>query len=245
MSIVFKAEHPIFGRGSKPLGLSYQQRSPYYWWWEFLRRNEDYKACCETASKGALAGLYADFGVVSNDNFKDWWAEHGFRLFAEKQKPVFLTELDNPSEWDSSWTKDNVMVVAVPLDISKRNLQGFFARLLKERHGGKRGRKALSDSDASTARYPLHRNVSVKTLKNQLNVYDAVMAKKQGNDKRTLAKIGADLGLVEDAMPDSKDDLETAMDKRNVMSATVSRYFRQAQNIVANTAKGQFPNSDK
>jgi hypothetical protein len=71
------------------------------------------------------------------------------------------------------------------------------------------------------------------------------MAKKQGNDKRTLAKIGADLGLVDDAMPNSKDDLDTAMDKRNVMSATVSRYFRQAQSIVANTAKGQFPNSDK
>ena len=94
MSIVFKAQHPIFGRGKKPLGLSYQQRSPYYWWWEFLRRNDEYAACCDSGGTGDLAGLYADFGVVSNDNFKEWWTGHGFRLFAEQAKPVKLAELD-------------------------------------------------------------------------------------------------------------------------------------------------------
>lgn len=244
MGIVFKGQHPTWGRGKKASLTGNQTESPYYYWWEFLRRNDEYAACCAAGGTGALAGLYADFGVVSNDNFKEWWTAHGYRLFAEQRKPVFLKELNTPSEWDSSWSKDSVMVVAVPLDISKRHLQGFFARLLKKRHGGRRGRKALSDKDASTARYPLHRNVSVKTLKKQLAVYDAVMAKKSGADKRTLAKIGADLGLVEDAMPSSKDDLNTAMDKRNVMSATVSRYFRQAQRIIANTARGQFPNSN-
>ena len=243
MGIVFKALHPVFGRGNKPLGLAYQQRSPYYWWWEFLRRNEDYAACCASGGKGNLAALHADFGVVSNDNFKDWWNEHGFHLFAEKPKPVKLAELDNPSEWDSSWTKDSVMVVAVPLDISKRHLQGFFARLLKERHGGKRGRKALSDSDASNARYPLHRNVSIHTLRIQLSVYDAVMQKKRGERKTTLADIGKDLKLVKSAMPDSKDTRHEAELKRSVMAATVSRHFKDAQRIVANTAKGQFPNS--
>ena len=245
MGITFKGQHPTWGRGKKASLIGKQADSPYYYWWEFLRRNEKYRACCAAGGTGELAGLYEKFGDVLNDTFKDWWREHGYHLFAEERKPLQLKELDSPNEWDSSWAKEHAMVVVVPLDITKRDILRFFARLLKERHSGKRGRKALSDKDASTARFPLHRNVSVKTLKNQLNVYDAVMAKKQGNDKRTLAKIGADLALVEDAMPNSKDDLDTAMDKRNVMSATVSRYFRQAQNIVANTAKGQFPNSDK
>ncbi len=244
MGIVFKGQHPTWGRGKKTSLTGNQTESHYFYWWEFLRRNDEYAACCAAGGTGELAGLYEKFGDVLNDTFKDWWRAHGYHLFAEERKPVQLKELNDPREWDSSWTKDAVMVVAVPLDIPKRNLQGFFARLLKERHGGKRGRKALSDADASNARYPLHRNVSVKTLAKQLAVYDAVMAKKQGNDKRTLAKIGADLDLVEDAMPNSKDDLETAMDKRNVMSATVSRYYRQAQRIVTNTALGQFPNSD-
>ena len=244
MGIVFKAQHPVFGRGNKPLGVSYQQRSPYYWWWEFLRRNEDYKACCAEGGTGELAGLYADFGVVSNDNFKEWWGQHGFRLFAEKPKPVKLAELDSPSEWDSSWTKDSVMVVAVPLDIPKRNLQGFFAELLKKRHGGKRGRKALSDKDASTARYPLQRNVSIHTLRVQLAVYDAVIAARTGEKKITLAQIGERLKLVPKTNRKTETEVMDAARRRAVLAATVSRHFKDAQRIVANTARGQFPNSD-
>ena len=244
MSIVFKAKHPIFGRGKKPLGLSYQQRSPYYWWWEFLRRNADYATCCAAGGTGELAELYADFGVVSNDNFKEWWTEHGFRLFAEKAKPVKLAELNNPKEWDSSWTKDAVMVVAVPLDIPKRNLQGFFARLLKERHGGKRGRKALSDGDASNARYPLHRNVSIHTLRIQLAVYDAVLAARASDKKITLAQIGERLKLVPKTYRKTETEVMDAARRRSVLAATVSRHFKDAQRIIANTALGQFPNSD-
>jgi hypothetical protein len=244
MSIVFKAQHPVFGRGKKQLGVSYQQRSPYYWWWEFLRRNDDYAACCSAGGLGNLAELYADFGDVSNDNFKDWWAGHGFRLFAEKAKPVKLAELDAPSDWDSSWTKDAVMVVAVPLDIPKRNLQGFFARLLKERHGGKRGRKALSDSDASNARYPLHRNVSIHTLRIQLAVYDAVLAARASDKKITLAQIGERLKLVPKTNKRTEGEVMDAAKRRAVLAATVSRHFKDAQRIIANTSKGQFPNSD-
>jgi hypothetical protein len=244
MRIVFKAEHPIFGRGQKQLGLSYQQRSPYYWWWAFLRRNEDYAACCSAGGLGDLAGLYVDFGDVSKDNFKEWWLANGFRLFAEKPKPVKLAELDTPSDWDSSWTKNSVMVVAVPLDIPKRNLQGFFAELLKKRHGGKRGRKALSDSDASSARYPLHRNVSIHTLRIQLAVFDAVMEAKNSHKKITLAQIGERLKLVPKTNKRTEGEVMDAAKRRAVLAATVSRHFKDAQRIIANTAKGQFPNSD-
>lgn len=243
MGIVFKAQHPVFGRGDKALGLGYQQRSPYYWWWEFLRRNEAYLACCANGGAGDLAALYKDFGDVSQASFKQWWTERGFRLFAEKALPQKMVELKDASEWDRSWTNEQVMVIAVPLDLPKRYLQGFFAKLLKTRHLGKRGRKALSDSDASTARYPLHRNVSTHTLRNQLAVYDAVMAKKRGEHKKTLAKIGADLELVKNAMPDSRDDISIAGLKRNTMAASVSRHFKDACRIIANTSKGEFPNS--
>jgi hypothetical protein len=244
MSIVFKAKHPVFGRGKKPLGLSYQQRSPYYWWWEFLRRNVEYADCCAAGGTGDLAGLYADFGVVSNDSFKEWWTEHGFRLFAEKAKPVKLAELSTSSDWDSSWTKDSVMVVAVPLDIPKRNLQGFFAELLKKRHSGKRGRKALSDSDASNARYPLHRNVSIHTLRIQLAVYDAVLEARASDKKITLAQIGEKLKLVPKTTRKTETEVMDAARRRSVLAATVSRHFKDAQRIIANTAQGQFPNSD-
>lgn len=243
MGIVFKGKHPLFGRDSKQLDIKEQERSPYYWWWQFLRRNEAYVACCKAGGKGDLEGLYLDFGDVLSDSFKEWWRKRGFHLFAEKPRPVKLTELNNVHDWDVSWTKDNVMVLAVPLDLPKRYLQGFFSRLLKQRHQGKRGRKALSDSDASTARYPLHRNVNIRTLRIQLAVYDAVIVKKKGESKKTLAQIGVDLKLVKSAMPDRRDTLLDGKDKRAVMAATVSRYFKDAEKIVLNITNGQFPNS--
>ena len=243
MKIVFKAIHPIFGRTNKPLRPSYQQRSPYYWWWEFLRRNEEYAACCAAGGKGELSELYKDFGVVSNDNFKQWWMEHGFRLFAEKPLPVKLMELNDASEWDGTWTKSNVMVMAVPLNVSKRDLHSLFVQLLKKRHGGKRGRKALSDRDASTAKYPLHRDVSIHTLRIQLAIYDAVIEGRSIGKKVNLADIGKKLNLAPKSNSRTKDEVMDEKKRRAVLASTVSRHFKDAQRIIANTAKGEFPNS--
>ncbi len=245
MRVFFKAKHPLFGKVTKPLSASYQQRSPYYWWWEFLRRNDDYLACCTNDGQGSLSALYADFGDVRNSSFKAWWnaGERGAVLFGEQPLPERVQELHSPADWDSAWTKERMMVVAVPLAISKRRMQGYFAKLLATRHGGKRGRKALSDSDASTARYPMYRSVSIETLRIQLTVYDAVIANKTAVKRKTLAQIGKELNLVQSAMPLVTDDTREAAYKRSVMAATVSRYFKDASLIVANTAKGQFPNS--
>ena len=239
----FLAPSPRFGRVNNRLPLGYQQRSPYYWWWEFLRRNEEYIECCRAGGVGPLADLYADFGDVSADSFKQWWTQRGLNLFAEKPKPVKLAELNDVSEWDANWTKNSIMVVAVPLDISKRALQGFFADLLKKRHKGQRGRKSLSDKDSSSARYPLHRNVSIHTLRIQLSVYDAVMAKKRGENRRTLAQIGEHLHLVAKSNRRTDGEAMTAERRRAVMAATVSRHYKDAQQIIANTVTGQFPKS--
>ena len=103
MKVHFLAPHPLFGRKSAPRPIEDQQQSPYYWWWEFLRRNEEYAACCAEGGTGEMTSLYADFGVVSHDTFKQWWGRNGYRLFSEKPKPVKLTELSSPSEWDPAF----------------------------------------------------------------------------------------------------------------------------------------------
>jgi len=245
MKVHFTAPHPLFGRASSPKPPSFQQRSPYYWWWAFLRRNDEYLACCARGGKGKLSKLYQAFGDVKSDNFKYWWTEgeRGARLFGEKPRPVKLSELAEPSEWDESWAPDKVMVVAVPLDISKRRLQSYFAELLKKRHMATRGRRSNADLLKATADYKLYRAVSIQTLRIQLAVWDAVTRSKLLPKKKTMAQIGAELRLVPTAMPDSRDTASTAMLKRNVMQATVSRYYKDACNIIANTAKGEFPNS--
>ncbi len=241
MRTVFKAQHPLFGRANNRQPLSKQQASPYYWWWAFLRRNQRYMDCCNNNGSGELAALYKDFGDVRDDDFRLWWNAHGIALFREQPKELFVKELTSKEEWLDEWQASQVLVVAVPLSLPKNQIDKFFARLLKARHGGQRGRKALSDSDASTARYPLNRNVSVLTLKTQLAVYDAIEANKVADKKRALADIGISLRLQPHNIPVSRDTPSTVADKRMQLSSTVSRYYKQARLIVAATADGVFP----
>lgn len=243
MGLVFKGLHPVFPRrATEATARQGVERSPYYWWFEYLKRNENYRDCCHNGGSGPLANLYADWGVVLNDTpFKAWWYERGYDLFAEKRASIELQELASPSQWDPAWTNEEVMVVAVPLSLGKRYIQGFLARLLKTRHTGKRGRQKKDNRSPSNARYPLHRITVIKTLRRQLEIYDAVMAVKRGEDKRTLAKIGADMKLVKTALPNSRDRPKEAADKRAVMAATVSRHFRQAMQNIEGTSRGVFP----
>ncbi len=241
MRTVFKAQHPLFGRANNRQPLSKQQASPYYWWWAFLRRNQRYMDCCNNNGSGELAALYKDFGDVRDDDFRLWWNAHGIALFREQPKELFVKELTSKEEWLDEWQASQVLVVAVPLSLPKNQIDKFFARLLKARHGGQRGRKALSDSDASSARYPLNRNVSVLTLKTQLAVYDAIEANKVADRKRALADIGISLRLQPHNTPVSNDSPSTVADKRIQLSSTVSRYYKQARLIIAATADGVFP----
>ncbi len=244
----FLAPTPRFGRVNNRLPVGHQQRSPYYWWWQCLRRNEDYIACCDRGGKGKLAKLYKDFSDVREDNFHKWWTEgeRGVALFAEQPLEMRLTELESATEWSAEWSSDQVMVVAVPLNISKRRLKGAFNRLLDSRHSGnKSGRPTLAKiKDSSTACYALERNYTISSFITMLAVYDEWQANnlKPKEEQLTLWEIGAKLQInksaIKDAVSKAKEDRHIG---RNTLASTVSRYVRQAKSVIANTALGKFP----
>ncbi len=238
----FLAPYPLFGTKQKPLTLSYQQRSPFYWWWAYLRRNSDYLKCCEKNGTGKLAHLYKEFGDVREDDFKKWWSEgnRGAYLFGEKRSALIPKELNDKSEWEDDWDSDNVLVIALPLSMGKRELQSRFAKILKKRHTAKRGRVAKK-LETSTARYPLNRNYTIESLQKALDVYDCYTKLVELNGKAKLWEVGVELRLVRTAMPSANDLKQDTAVKRNVMAATVKRYLKQAESIIANTSLGIFP----
>jgi hypothetical protein len=243
----FLAIHPLIGTKHKPSAIHLQQRSPYYWWWAFLRRSADYISCCERGGVGELAALYADFGDVRSDDFRSWWGapnNKGEYLFAEEALELSVQKIDTADDLSKRWGC-NVLYVAVNMDLGRRHLQQKFADLLQTEHKGKRGRKSLQTA-ASTARYPLHRNFTQHSLKVMLDVYDAVLANDAlpKEQRKPLWAIGESLKLVPNAMPHKWDNLYDTRKKHATMTMTVSRYVKQARAIIANTAKGQFPNSD-
>ena len=211
------------------------RQSVYYWWYEYLKRNEDYRRCCESGGTGELAALYKDFGDVCNVPFHQWWSQdqRGERLFAEKARPVQLEELETPADWDAKWTRDTVMVVVVPLGEPKRRINRWFNRVLDERHQRRPGR-TTKKSDAT---YKVAQKFSVLALEQMLMVYDF----RKENPKLPMAEVGKKLKLVSSAMPKPGDSTQRLKKKRNTMTATVSRYLKKADAYIRNTANGKFP----
>lgn len=243
----YLALYPLIGTKYKPSPLHFQQRSPYYWWWEYLRRNSEYLACCERGGLGKHAKLYKDFGDVRSDDFRTWWGapnNKGDYLFSEQPLSLSVQKIDAVQVLDQQWAS-NVLLVAVNLDLGRRSLQKKFAELLQKEHTGRRGRKSLKTA-ASTSRYPLHRNFTTSNLKEMLRVYDAVTANNalDKSERVPLWAVGESLKLVPTAMPHKWDNRYDQRTKHATMTMTVSRFFNHARLIIANTAKGQFPNND-
>lgn len=246
MKVRFLAPHPQIGTKNKPASLLLQERSPYYWWWAYLRRNADYLACCEAGGTGDLAALYADFGDVREDDFRSWWGgseQRGAKLFGEKRIEFRLQQLAEKSDWPEG-VGSSTAVIAVNLSINRRKLQKYFAVWLATVHTAKLGRRALG-KEISTAKYPLYRNYSQHNLRVMLETYDAWVANESlpKAERKPMWQVGESIKLVPTAMSKPNDDNYDNANKRNVMTVAVSRYVKQAKAIIANTAKGQFPNS--
>ena len=204
-------------------------------------------ACCEEEGKGPLAGLYVDFGDVREDDFRAWWGgslQRGALLFGEQPIPLRLIKLESKDEWDDAWSDQDVLVIAVNRHFKKQRLETYFSKLLAKEEIGAQGRLALAKAN-STSRYPLYRNFSQYSLKVMLETYDAWIANQSlpKAEQLTLWQIGEALKLVPSAITLSKDTKYELTNKRNVMSVAVSRYIKSAKAIIANTARGQFPNS--
>lgn len=210
-------------------------QSVYYWWYEFLKRNEDYRRCCESGGKGRLAKLYKDFGDIHKGSFKRWWLEdqRGERLFAEPPAPVRLQELRSADEWDEEWTRDSVMVVVLPLKEPKRRIKRWFGRVLDQRHTGRPGYPTKEPA----ALYQVHQKFQANALKEMLKLWDY----RQQHPNLTMAQIGYRFNQVPSAMPKVGDSIPLLTKKRNTMTATVSRYLKKAEAMIANTARGKFP----
>ena len=244
----FNAPTPRFGRGKNRLPLGRQESSPYYWWWQFLRRNASYIECCAAGGTGALADMYQDFGDVRSDDFHAWWThnQRGAELFAEQPLSIRFGELVSRQDWQPNWSSEDVIVLAVPLTMSKRSLKGAFNDLLQRRHtGNKSGRTSRTElKESSTARFQLERNYTIQSLQTTLAVYDTWVQNKllPAKERLTLWQIGKHHKLNRKALENAESSHSAdRLIGRNLLGATVGRYVKNATAMIENTAKGKFP----
>lgn len=232
----FAYQHPLFGRSKADKQKEQYKNSVYYLWWEFLRRNEDYKKCCEKGGSGKLSALYDDFGDVHRSDFKEWWTsnERGARLFAERVVDFNVKVVNSSDEFQLG---DLLMNVQIPLNLPKRFILREFNKLLKRHHQGKRG---VRTNRYSTALYPITGHVDTAALQKCLQVFDM----KVQNPNLKLWQIAQKCRLSKLENRLKNDGTETSYEitsKRRNLASAADKVLRRAAKIIAGTSVGVFP----
>ena len=234
----FPYKHPTFGTKNKPKAKSAWEGSVYYWWWQYLRRNQDYLETCANDGRGKLEETYNEFGDVRADDFKAWWSEggRGVHLFAEPRAEDSIRVLE-PNE--AALGVDEALTVSIPMNLPRKAIEQRLRQLLDVHHTGKRGHQLAKKSKA---RFRVKGQPNVPALRQGLMVYDAVMKAEGVLPKTPHWKIATDLKIVplQQRVLAGDTDAEK-LDKKRILTATVSRYLRRVQESIHRAGEGMFP----
>lgn len=167
--------------------------------------------------------------------FKEWWFDddRGARLFAEPPTPTIRVVSSEDVE-HGGLQKENTLVLEVPLDLPINYLVRNFREVVSKRHTGKRGKRQLLSSKAM---FQATGKIDVGFLEIALMVWDT----KSNDKKKPLWQIAQDLGIAGAHKIVTGDSPAVIADKKNILAATASRYFRKADEMINRTGEGRFP----
>lgn len=200
-----------------------------------MKRNDDYLKTCASDGKGKCVKVYEHFGDVTKLDFKEWWTENdrGARLFAEPPTPTIrVVPLEEVKQ--GGFQREYTLILEVPLNLPINYLVGNFREVVSKRHEGKRGKR---QSLSSKAMFQATGKIDVAFLETALMVWDA----KNADPKKPLWQIAQDLRIAGIHKIAANDSPAVVTDKKNVLAATASRYYRKATEMIKRTGEGRFP----
>jgi hypothetical protein len=231
----FPFAHPTFGTLSNPKSSSHWKKSVYYWWFEYLLRNEKYKLTCKNNGIGECGELFKLFGDVTSTGFKHWWTKdnRGVTLFAEPLNRSIV--LINTEAELSNFSINKSINLNVPLDLPINQLVNYFRKIVSKHHKNKKGTRSCN---YSKAKFIPSKKIDVKFLEIALMVWD----EKQNNTDKPFWQISQEMKLNYKNLIRSSDTPAVITDKKNVLAATASRYYKKATDMIELTTHGCFPN---
>lgn len=263
----FIQQHPTFGSYKKPDAIKVEA-SMYYWWWLALTLNDEYAELCDRLQNGSVTAanereqqmlaVYKDFGDVryegsSHKAFADWWnaevgrykngrkIQKGADLFAEPQDNN--VHYINDTEHAVKCVEDEAfLVVAIPKINDKTQVEQTLALMLNK-HFVKRQNRDARNPKYSRAKYPPSKAAQPDALKKVFNIY-LLKREMESTEKRIANADLAELAGVTFKARGSKEDKLTklgAFEKRHSDSQQVTRFLRNARQMIDNAAIGIFP----
>ncbi len=213
-----------------------QARGSWYGlWYRCLKLSDEYKHCCINKGKGRLKHLYADFGDVVDMPFPMWWQRVGRYLFAERKEIHRVQSYTHHRDLEEIKSLNGKLVLEIPLTIRKSTVVRQINKLLAQAYEGRQ----VIPREQSTARRKLAKSKLRKlTVEKMLDLYELRMRKPE----LTLWQLGESAGIELDLMARTTDgQLMTIQQERIRMGIAVSRYLKQARNLIWNAIEGDFP----
>ena len=211
-----------------------QAKNSYaYWWFMCLRANDEYMSCCRLEGRGELAGTYTHFGNV-NGHFADWWVNRGRNIFREQRPLKKVSVIATRNELNTIELQKDRLVLEIPLTMRRQTVTRQINRLLKTAYTG----REVDIQKASTARVKFVKSkIRVSTIELLLKI--TYLRKRYPKD--TLAKIGERANIQLDLLARTTTEVWDEVDEKRRMTIAVSRYSKQAKNLIDNAGRGIFP----
>lgn len=206
----------------------------YGLWYQCLRLSEEYVHCCANHGKGRLRDMYLDFGDV-RQSFATWWMKTGRYVFAERKEVADVVVYKDHRDLEDIHSLRGKLLIEVPLNIRHSTVVRKINKILKEAYEG----REVIPREQSTARRKLAKSkLRINTLKTMLELYEL----RQRYPDLTLWQLGDRAGIKLELMARTTDEARLTLQEERVrMSIAVSRYLRQARDLIWNATEGVFP----
>ena len=215
---------------------SRKARNTWYWvWYECLRLSEDYQRCCKNNGKGRLRHVYQDFGDVCRKPFPIWWRSTGRYLFAEQKSVPVVQCYTKSHEMDDIGSLRGKILIEVPLNLRKATAVRQINKILKTAY---EGREVIPREQSTARRRLVKSKLRLPTAKMMLRLYDL----RQRKPELTLWQLGEAGGVELNLYARTQEPvILSVQEERTRMNIAVSRYLRQARELITNATEGVCP----
>tara|TARA_B110000503_G_scaffold140530_1_gene231639 strand:+ start:707 stop:1498 length:792 start_codon:yes stop_codon:yes gene_type:complete len=213
-----------------------QARNSWYGiWYRCLKLSSNYKHCCANGGKGRLKHMYGDFGDVVDKSFQQWWQHTGRYLFAERKAIPQVQSYTHRRDLEEITNLRDKVVIEIPLTIRKSTVVRQINKILKDAYEG----RDVVPREQSTARRKLAKSkLRKETVSKMLDLYEL----RERHPKLTLWQLGERAGIELDLLARSTHGEQMTLQQERIrMGISVSRYLKQARNLIWNASEGVFP----